>query len=256
MICWICNKNEANSREHIIKRSDIKRVYGRGSYRGDRAPVHVKNGVLSYIQGSDSRILKYDKSLCSECNVKFTQPFDLAYEKFCKYVFENEQLILHKRYIDFFDVYGNDFEAGQRDLYKYFAKSFGCRLVDAGATVPDDVRELLKKDTFQTRLRINFSVNEDVLILPKEDRDGFLGKGDMLAWLDRKDNTKVNGYEWNEHISWLTISYWYNIHPDGNLGSVWVADNQFIYLGIMFPLDEEQREYARKKGEEKPNKAN
>jgi len=165
-------------------------------------------------------------------------------------------IILHKRYIDFFDVYGNDFEAGQRDLYKYFAKSFGCRLVDAGATVPDDVRELLKKDTFQTRLRINFSVNEDVLILPKEDRDGFLGKGDMLAWLDRKDNTKVNGYEWNEHISWLTISYWYNIHPDGNLGSVWVADNQFIYLGIMFPLDEEQREYARKKGEEKPNKAN
>lgn len=256
MICWICNKNEANSREHIIKRSDIKRAYGRGSYRGDRAPIHVKNGALSHIQGPDSRILKYNESLCSDCNGNFTQPFDLAYEKFCKYIFENEQLILHKRYIDFFDVYGNAFETGQRDLYKYFAKSFGCRLIDAGAFVPDDVTELLRKDTFQTGLRINFSANEDVLIFPEEVRDGFLGKGDMLVWLDKNDKTKVNGYEWNEHISWLTISYWYNTYPDGNLGSVWVADNQFIYLGNAFSLDEEQREYARKKVEEKPSKAN
>lgn len=256
MICWVCNKNEANSREHIIKRSDIKRVYGGGSYRGDHAPVHVKNGVTNNIQGSDSKLVKYNQSLCSECNGNFTQPFDLAYEKFIEYIFDNEELILHKRFVDFIDVYSSEFEVGQRNLYKYFAKSFGCRLVNANAAVPDDVRELLGKDSFETGLKINFSINEDVLILPPEDRNGFIGKGGMLAWVDKEDNSKINGYEWNEHVSWLTISYWYNTYPDGNQGSVWVADNQFIYLGSVHPLDEEQREYAHKKVKEKPNKEN
>jgi len=193
--------------------------------------------------------------LCSECNNNYTQPFDSAYEQFIEYVFGNEELVLHKRFIDFFDIYGNEFEVGQNNLYKYCAKSFGCRLVDAGAIVPDDVRELLGKKSFQTGLRINLSVNEDVFILPHEDRDGFIGKGDMLAWMDKSDHAMVNGYEWNEHVSWLTISYWYNTYPDGNLGSTWVADSRFIYLGSVRPLNDEQREYAHKKVNEKPNKA-
>lgn len=254
MICWICNKNKANSREHIIKRSDIKRAYGNGSYSGDLAPVHIKNSVISNIQGSNSKVLKYNKNLCSTCNADYSQPFDLAYEKFTEYVFENESLILHKRFIDFFVVYSIEPEACQRNLYKYLAKSFGCRLVDANIDAPKDIQKLLGKDSFNTKLRISFSVNEDILILPKEDRDGFIGKGEMIACVDENDNTKVNGYEWNEHVSWLTISYWYNTNPDGSKGSIWVADNQFIYLGSVYPLDDKQRENVRKKVDQKPNR--
>jgi len=90
-----------------------------------------------------------------------------------------------------------------------------------------------------------------VLILPNKDRDGFIGKGDLLVWLDKNNQTVVNGYTWNEHVSWLFISYWYLIAPDGHLGSVWVADSQFIYFGCQQPLKDDQREELKRKVQNK-----
>ena len=242
MICWICNNCEASSKEHIIKKSDIKRAYGQGSYKGGSAPVHVKNGAMNHVQGADSKLLKYKESLCHHCNNTFTQPFDRAYDTFVDFVYNNSDEIVRKRFIDFSEVYGERFEEGQLDLYKYLAKSFGCRLADAGESVSNDVRELLYKRNFQTGLRISFAVNEDVLILPSEHGNSFIGKGDLLAWPDANDKSINNSYQWSEHVSWLFIWYWYNSHPDGSLGSTWVADNQFVYLGCSKPLDCEERE--------------
>lgn len=240
MNCWICGK-PANSQEHIIKKSDITRVYGNGPYKAENALAHVKSGKLQLVQGPNSKKIKYDSSLCHDCNTSVTQPFDFAYDTFINYLYENEEHILRKRFIDFFDVYGVGFEVAQRNLFKYFTKSFGCRLHAAGISVPADITSLLHKESFKTGLRINFSVNEDVLILPKKDRDGFIGKGGLFIWLDKNDQTKINGYTWHEHVSWLFISYWYLMSPDGNLGSTWVADAQHIYLGCQQPMNEEQR---------------
>ena len=89
------------------------------------------------------------------------------------------------------------------------------------------------------------SVNEDIMLLPSSYRHGFIGKGDLSGYIDKYNTEKINGYEWNEHISWLIISYWYNTWPDGNLGSIWVADNQFVYLGSAYSLDKDQREIIR-----------
>jgi hypothetical protein len=242
----MCGK-ESNRREHIIKKSDIIRVYGNGPYKGENALVHVKNGNMMVVQGPDSKKVKYKSSLCHECNTTFTKPFDIAYDNFISFIYENEQEILRKRFVNFSDVYGKDFEEGQRNLYKYFAKSFGCRLYDAGSSVPQDISSSLQKKSFITGLRINFSVNEDILILPNEIRDGFIGKGDLLVWLDKTDKSEINGYTWNEHVSWLFISYWYLITPDGGLGSTWIADSQFIYLGCQHPLNDKQREDLKRK---------
>lgn len=246
MNCWICGQT-ANSKEHIIKKSDITRIYGNGPYKGGNALVHVKNGKLQLVQGANSKKIKYERSLCHNCNTTITQPFDFAYDTFIDYLYENEGHILRKRFVDFFDVYGVNFEVGQRNLYKYLAKSFGCRLHNAGVSVPSDIVSLFQEESFETGLRINFSVNEDVLILPKKDRDGFIGKGDLLIWLDKNSQTIVNGYTWNEHVSWLFFSYWYLMAPDGNLGSTWVADSQHIYLGCQQPLNEEKRMELKQK---------
>ena len=56
-----------------------------------------------------------------------------------------------------------------------------------------------------------------------------------------RDNTAGIGYTWDENISWLSISYWYSMIPDGSLGSIWVADSQYIYLGSQESLSEEDR---------------
>jgi len=243
MICWICKVSVANSKEHIIKKSDMTRAHGRGTYKGDNAVVHVKNGKTSNIQGANSKIIKYQASLCDVCNNSKTQIFDMAYDKFIDYIYENEELILEKRYIDFFDVYGSDFEKESINLYKYYTKSFGCCLIDGNRTVPNDIRELLFKTSFPTKLKINFSVNEDTLLLPKNTRDGFIGKEGLEEWLDKKDNKKINGYSYKEFVSWLLVSFWYDINPDSNeySGSIWFANNQYIDLGSFRSLTAEER---------------
>lgn len=191
--------------------------------------------------------MKYSPSLCSHCNNAGTQVYDLAYDHFVYWVLANEEAILNRRLIDFSEVYGPDFENAQRDLFKYFVKSFGCRLVAAGAPVPADLIALLSRKSFRTALKITLCVNEDILLLPESTRSVFLGKSDLTRWVSESDPSAQNGYTWNEHVSWLTVWYWYGRDPDGKLGSTWIADAQYLYLGTFEPLSPEQRiEYIEK----------
>ena len=83
MKCWMCDDREADSAEHDKKRSDMIRGYGRGPYKGERAPVLYRDGKFADIQGPNSDLLKFGKSICQPCNNTHTQPFDLAYDRFC-----------------------------------------------------------------------------------------------------------------------------------------------------------------------------
>jgi len=148
--------------------------------------------------------------------------------------------VLRRRIIDFAAVYGEGFEESQRNLYKYFVKDLGCRLVNAGQEVPRDLVELLPKDRFTTRLRISFCVNEDVLLLPQW-RAEFIGKGDLIGFASPGSPSVIRSFQWTEHVSWFTTCYWYNVYPVGGCGPEWVADAQFIYLGSVSPLTPEQR---------------
>ena len=186
-------------------------------------------------------MVKYSPSLCGPCNSTQTQAYDLAYDRFVSWVLENEEAVLYQRFINFAEVYGADFEKSQRNLFKYFVKSFGCRLVDAEAPVPADLVALLPEKSFRTALKLTFCVNEDILLLPQETRSVFLGKGDLIAWASKDAPTIHTGYSWNEHVSWFTINYWYDHHPEGNMGSTWIADGQYLYLGSIQPLSPKER---------------
>lgn len=238
--CWICG-DQANTSEHRIKKADLVRCYGRGPYKGPSAPVHVRNGVVTAIQGPRAAVVKYSPSICGPCNSTRTQAYDQAYDRFVSWVLENEKTVLYKRFINFAEVYGADFEESQRNLFKYFVKSFGCRLVDAGSPVPADLVALLPKKSFRTALKLTFCVNEDILLLPEKKRSIFLGKGGLTMWASKDAPTIHTGYTWSEHVSWLTMHYWYNQQPEGYTGSAWLADGQYLYLGSFQPLSPEER---------------
>lgn len=238
--CWICGA-EANSAEHRIKKKDLVRAHGRGPYVGQNTLLHFRSGKQTGVQGPGSNVVKYAPSLCHDCNTAYTQPFDLAYDRFIDWVMSNEELILHRRFVDFEEIFGSDWPDAQRDLYKYFAKSFGCRLVDADAHVPCDIVQLLGQPNFHTGLRLSISVNEDILLMPPMHRNGFLGKGDLLSCSSKETPNTPNSFTWNEHISWLTIFYWYNCEPDGGYGTTWVADGKYVYLGCFSVLNENER---------------
>jgi len=237
----MCGTAEANSAEHRLKKSDVIRAYGRGSYKGKFMPIHIRKGISSDIQGANSEILKYEKTICHRCNTTTSQPFDRAYDIFIDWVLKNESDILKYRFINFAKVFGSDFEKSQRNLYKYFAKSFGCRVISSGLKIPEDVVELLDKNEFQTGLRITFAVNEDILLMSANDRDSFIGKADLFKMVLRNNPEQITGYIWNEYVSWFTTYYWYDEQPSGDLGSTWIADSQHIYLGSFQPLSPEIR---------------
>jgi len=240
-ICWICQA-PADSAEHKIKKADLVRTYGKGPYVGGSAPVHVRGGKVTSVQGPGSTKLKYEPSLCQSCNTAGTQAYDRAYDRFITWLFENELAVLRKRLINFEDVYGRNFEEGQLNLFRYFVKSFGCQLVDAGQPVPPDLVDLLPRKTFRTALKITFAVSEDILLFPEPDRSGFIGHNGLIALISKSDPTKINGYVWAQHQSWFTICYWYSVAPDSGIGSTWIANAQHVYLGsIVSSITGEQR---------------
>jgi len=252
--CWIC-KQVADSAEHRVKKSDLVSLHGTGSYKGEDALVLVREGKEFLIQGPNSKVVKYKKNLCAKCNNDLSQPFDKAYESFINYFLHNESIVLKRRFIDFKDVYGDEFEVGQRDLYKYFVKSFGCRLANDGYPIPKDLPNLLPRKHFRTRLRITFSVHEDLLLLSEDIK--IIGNGSLmkmvpvketrLTWLDRwhikiRGRTGSLAYQCSEYFKWLYVWFWYNIPPNGTLGSTWIANSQHVYLGSYEMLSDEERQ--------------
>ncbi len=223
--CWICG-SPADSSEHKFKMTDLERVHGKGPYEGENGLFHFKD-YLRKIRGPRAQIVKYDKTLCQHCNTTFSQPFDYAYEKFISWVFENEEAVIRRRIINFFHIYGETFSNSQRNLYKYFAKSFGCRLVEEKYDVPKDISELLYLENFQTGLRISFAVNEDMLALPEGYRIG-LAKGGLFS---RPYGDDIWQYLWHETFEWLNVFYWYNYDVEQELGFPWVADSQYLHMG-------------------------
>ncbi len=66
MKCWICG-SDADSREHLIKASDLKAVFG---VITQKKPIytHTKLQKNQPIGGSTSDKLKYGARICARCN--------------------------------------------------------------------------------------------------------------------------------------------------------------------------------------------
>lgn len=243
MKCWICG-NFADSGEHRIKKSDLIKIHGKGPYKDDQSLVMIKSGKEISIQGPNSKFLKYKKSLCKKCNGSGTQKYDDAYSIFINYLDDKKDEILSKRIINLAEVYQTNVDDKQRHLYKYFVKSYGCRVVEAGRAVPKHLVDIFQKKAFQTNLFITFAVNEDkVNYMPENVK--MVGNGNLL-WSEQIDENGDFSATYQEYYSYLHIYYWHNCGWNYGLGSRWLADSLFLYLGSFSPLTPEQREKAKK----------
>jgi hypothetical protein len=67
------------------------------------------------------------------------------------------------------------------------------------------------------------------------------------TWIE-KNRAKKYGrtlpfeYQCSEHFKWLCVWYWYNFPTDGKLGSDWIANSQYIYLGSYSVLSNEDKQ--------------
>jgi hypothetical protein len=125
--CWWC-ENEADSREHIFKKSDLKRIYGNTSYTHEFAPI-IDDGINQRkVQGPNSRFVKWQANLCSNCNNAKSSSFDKAYDEFIKNVQPFFIEIMNNKFIDLQLIFGDEWEIKFKNLLKYYTKHIGCRL--------------------------------------------------------------------------------------------------------------------------------
>jgi hypothetical protein len=132
--CWWCGAT-ADSREHKFKRTDLTRMWDDedGLMWGSRGPR------LTRVRSPRSQVAKFAANLCQRCNNERSQPFDVAYDKFAEYVWNNTDLLWRSRYLDMEVIYGRDRPTGVVDLARYVAKHLGCRMSTDGYAVPASV---------------------------------------------------------------------------------------------------------------------
>ena len=218
-ICWIC-RDKANTCEHIFKKSLMKNTVGKQSYH---VPFDGRN--IKRIQGPDSKVIKYQPSICAQCNNDRSSKWDKAYslftEDYCfNYYKANE--------IDFAKIYGSNYTNGIRSLHCYFVKSLGCRIINSGVDLPDNFPNLLSSLNLSS-LKISIHKNPSPILLsllkeyPKINQDilskskRVLGKGELLARLSKTQsirNYKVQNAIWWENIGDYQVNYWLNREAD------------------------------------------
>jgi hypothetical protein len=143
--CWVCG-NPADSREHKFKKSDLMR--SSRTWTSDDLPYFVGGEGWRRIQGPKSKLVTFDKVLCSVCNSTRTQPFDRAYERFSSWASQKGAALMTESQIDFRDIYGAEYRTGVSNLLKFFIKHLGCRIATDNFTLPSALAASLSGSTF------------------------------------------------------------------------------------------------------------
>ena len=127
--CWICG-GIADTNEHMLKASDIRLHVGKPKkvapvyYSSDRA----KN--LEIENDGDDR-LTFQKALCANCNNVTTQPYDQSWDKFSRWVKNNETHLKAGSGIDANAIFSTDVDAHLLRVHLYFTKLIGCALAQS-----------------------------------------------------------------------------------------------------------------------------
>lgn len=207
--CWICG-DIANSKEHKFKASDLKRLYGK------KFDCYYIQESAVQIGSYKDRILKFPEIICSECNIKRTRKHDDAYDVFIDYCHNSYDLLLKTNELNFENIYGEDWIEQKRNLYRYFAKHAGCKIVTSN--YPQDLTDLsefiLGKDRIDN-LALRFELKIIIMILHlylnKNRKFGHLFNAQTLYY-GYYDNLNLAGWLSN---NWITTNWVYskNINP-------------------------------------------
>lgn len=138
--CWWCG-DVANSREHKWKKSELTAIYGSANSESYPLTWVDDDGRSKLIQGPNSVLVKFESSLCQNCNNSKSQPFDHAYDLWIKYLVANYEQLIEQRVIDLRVIVDPaEYETFRLNLAKYFTKHICCRIADGSAAkVPDSV---------------------------------------------------------------------------------------------------------------------
>lgn len=91
--CWI-RGNVADSEEHRIKASDLRRYLGKNFDAFYKSDEFIFEGKASY----KNKLLKFPKIICQNCNNNVTKDADVSYDEFIKYIGGNFNNLINDKH--------------------------------------------------------------------------------------------------------------------------------------------------------------
>ena len=210
--CWICQERPADSQEHAFKASRIRELMVDGE------PLHVPvDGVVYQVRGPKSKTVKFGKTICQKCNNELTKPFDDAYDHFIAFQYEHFDYFREREEYQWSEIFdGSDFT--QRDLERYYLKNVGCRIVDAGAHVPEEIRTYLFNErqlpSHSLLFYRNYEVDEAFRILST------IGGGEQADFMNTYARASAVGLDGNAYVQGQPLGYFAAVIQDGPVGVV------------------------------------
>lgn len=204
--CWWCGA-PADSREHRLKASDLRREYGKPPYNDLRTLTRFSGADRHDFRGPNSSLVKFAATLCVRCNDTRSQPFDDAWDTFVSYLADHEVEVVRTRRIDWVDVFGPQWERRGADVERYVLKHAICRIVDqlpGPITLAGEYIDFLNGGARVCAIEIELGIDLGVVELlrvtrsepPPEQPDaadaGFLGT--TALWVQQSQSTG----EWAE----------------------------------------------------------
>jgi len=210
-ICWMCDENIANSKEHKYKNSDLKFFK---KYINDS--IIAKEGHYKYINGIDSNLLKYDFVLCEDCNNIKSKSIDNDYDIF------SEKYIKHLN----LNVESICFEKEKLNFYRFLVKNFCCRLSINRIEISKDLIYFVNsKEPIPSRLIIQIYSNKDKIEKMTEhissDYADF-GQGKLLSY--GKSKNEIELYYSTLIYNNLIFEFFY-LNQDFDLGNIYNLNN-------------------------------
>lgn len=200
-ICWICG-SPANTGEHLTKASDLKMFFPNVSQEKP-AYLHNDKGTNQLVRSRKSKLLKSEALICNTCNSSLTQPYDFAWEKLSRYLFEHKKSIARSKNIRLKSIFHGSSRRSSVFIQLYFIKIFGCLIHETTH------KELL--DGFSFSL-VNGVAHDDVELFFYYTGDWFsVGMSDLEVTYDNANNC-VGRAHWIYSIGNFSIKVRY-LHP-------------------------------------------
>lgn len=140
MKCWICGAEEAATREHLAKASDLKALFGKPSQRyplyfhgSNRPGIPRRRNIRVGSLKSDT--LKFAHRICLTRNSARTQPYDYAWELCSGDLRAAVPKLLARGSFRANWLFSYDTRRKMRFVHLYFTKLFGCLVIEDGMPI-------------------------------------------------------------------------------------------------------------------------
>jgi hypothetical protein len=158
----------------------MEMLYGKVYKKGDLIN-HIKyltEAKGKNIQSSNSRRIRFSKTLCKNCNEAKSQGFDLAYQRLIEYYYLNRQKLKYQRKINLEEVFGLGWSEEYSNVKRYIGKHVGCRMAELGFLPSKNLISFLNGVEENKDLKIVFQIKPYQLGAKDDPIDSiFIGPG-------------------------------------------------------------------------------